>query len=830
MSGPPEFGSLYYTDCVPGQGTRGGAGFQFQAVSPGIAHDTMSLVQRTSLYEPPVAWMREQRDVAEYPPSLTHVFDEGVYVTARGRYLGAEANGVREGNQFTHAVVTADPEAYGLTRPAQLWDAPWWAESPAPTTECAPLPADPPPGPWGLDAVREWVLGRPGGEEWLLAVHSALDRIHTPEGRRVLFVSGDASAVLGWLAAGTVLLAQSRALRVGFRVFAANPRQSRHDVLAVHDDWAGPLANPERDHGFLVFNLTTGRHSAVEPTEGARLWVPRFLREDPYDVVDAIELAQRFAGERDRPDALDRRVAAVALLGEPVEHPVHAAELVEWLRGRAAPEPEEVAQPIAEAALRTGLDLRALRGLHEAARRHGFGPELGARVERALFAAELAALTGEPVTAGPDAPKAELAARAADAVPPERLGDVLLLATRFDAAPRIAEFAAGAHRFARWWADHPDAPVRPEQWPCGGDVVDLVRDELTARLNGPDGEKCRAAIGEHWWRRLLPSATDPTADLDAAVTAAAVASGSWDVRRETITEVLVRTSRLPAEHRGEWAWHALFRESAPTAEELTALLRTLPPGPLAGQLEDVVAAVLDRMVGDRPAAAELDVLAEVYDRSALPGRSRLADLSKEDAGVRRWLAALGEGKPVRPNALAQVTRPVLTARAPDIAAVLLDRVPPAEAAGVVERAGPDLLEVLLRELPRHWDDRERSRRADVAVALSFVVTGLPATPDAAAGKAERVLLSWLNGAGRERQPRIAQVLRAAGEDHATRWHQLLGSRGARGSTGQTERAKRAARDGAAHTEKRPEQRPEKRAEDDGPSKPGWRLPGFNKGR
>ncbi|HWD81840.1 MAG TPA: hypothetical protein VG497_23250, partial [Kribbella sp.] len=142
MTGP-GFDSLYYTDCVPGQGLRGGAGFQFQAVSPGVAHDTMSLVQRSLLYEAPVAWMREQRDAATYPPSLSHVFADGVYATARGRYLGAEANGVREGNQFTHAISTADPEVYGLTRPAQLWDAPWWAEKPASTTECERVPADP---------------------------------------------------------------------------------------------------------------------------------------------------------------------------------------------------------------------------------------------------------------------------------------------------------------------------------------------------------------------------------------------------------------------------------------------------------------------------------------------------------------------------------------------------------------------------------------------------------------------------------------------------------------------------------------------------------------
>ncbi|GLY38261.1 hypothetical protein Amsp01_042850 [Amycolatopsis sp. NBRC 101858] len=816
MSGPPGFGSLYYTDCVPGQGTRGGAGFQFQAVSPGIAHSTMSLVQRTSLYEAPVTWMREQRDVADYPPSLTHVFDEGLYVTARGRYLGTEANGAREGNQFTHAVVTADPETYGLVRPAQLWDAPWWVERPAPTTECDPLPADPAAGPWGLDAVREWVLGRPDGEEWLLAVHSALDRLHTPEGRRILFISGDASAVLGWLAAGTALLAQARALRVGFRVFAANPRQSRHDVLAVHDDWAGSLGNPDRDNGFLVFNLTTGRHSAVAPTDGARLWVPRFLREDPYDVVDAIELAQRLAGGEQRLAAAERRVAAVAVLGEPVEHAVRAAELVEWLRGCAVPQPEEVVQPVADVALQAGLDLGALRALHEAAGRHRFGPELDERITGALFAAELAELAGAPVVAGPDATSAEVAGRAAGAVPPERLDDVLLLATRFGVAPQIAAFADSAHRFARWWVDHPEVPLRPDRWSCGSDLLDLVRDELTARLNGRDDAKYRADVGEFWWRRLWPTATDPTAVLDAAVTAAAVAFGTPDRRRKTVEGVLAQAPSLPAEHRGGWVWNALFARARPTAEELTVLLGTLPHSPLTGWLEDAVGAALDELVRPRPSAAELDLLALVYDRSALPGRDRLADLSKEDAGVRRWLDALARGKAPRPSALAQVKQPVLTARSAEIVPALLERLRPADAVAVVERAGVDLLELLLRELPRYWDDREQPDRADVAVALSFVAIGAAATPQHAASRAEHVLLNWLKAAGRERQPRIARVL-AGNEQLVADWHRMLGTRAAKVTTGRTERAKRADRDNEA-------------AEDTKPSKSGWRLRGLHKGR
>ena len=117
------FGSLYYTDCLPGQGLTGRAGFQFQAATPGPAGDATHVVQRAALYEPPAVWMRERRPVVDYPRSHAHTAEEGFLVTAAGRYLGQEANGTRQGNQFTHAVVTRLPADYGAVRPAQLWGA-----------------------------------------------------------------------------------------------------------------------------------------------------------------------------------------------------------------------------------------------------------------------------------------------------------------------------------------------------------------------------------------------------------------------------------------------------------------------------------------------------------------------------------------------------------------------------------------------------------------------------------------------------------------------------------------------------------------------------------
>ena len=158
-----DFGVLYYTDCRPGQGLTGGAGFQFQAASPGVAGEAMQLVQRTALYEPPATWMRRRLPIGDYPGSLAHVAEDGadgLLATAAGIYLGREANGVREGNQFTHAVVTRDPAAYGVVRPAQLWEAPWWATGPSSGTELPAMPTEPAAGPLDTETVRDRLLSR----------------------------------------------------------------------------------------------------------------------------------------------------------------------------------------------------------------------------------------------------------------------------------------------------------------------------------------------------------------------------------------------------------------------------------------------------------------------------------------------------------------------------------------------------------------------------------------------------------------------------------------------------------------------------------------------
>ncbi|HEX5403898.1 MAG TPA: GTPase-associated protein 1-related protein [Pseudonocardiaceae bacterium] len=825
----PEFASLYYTDCLPGQGLRGGAGFQFQAVSSGAGQEAMTLVQRAVLYEPPVPWMRQQRPVTDYPPSLAHVYDD-VYVTARGIYLGVEANGVREGNQFTHAVATADPEAYGQLRPAQLWAAPWWVEKPAPSTRCDPVAAEPEAGPWGIDAVREWVLGRPDAGEWLTAVHSAIDRLRDPDRRRVLFVAEDPAAVLGWIAAGTLLLPQQRALQVSFRVFVANPRYSSHDVLAVHPDWAGPLADTGRDGEFLVFNLVTGQHTLVEPTDSALHWVPRFLRagpDDVYDVVDAIELAQQFAMSRQagpdiRPAVADRLASGVVLLGDRPEDLAGPDVLAEWLAAQPSVATEDVAEPLVAALLDCRMDIDGRRALDRAVHRHGVRALVG-RVRLALLTGEIEqALDGRYVVAGraphrwTPAERLEAAGMvevAAEQVAPDRMNALLCLAVDFDVAPDPARFAGGAARFVRWWADHPSAAVRPDRWSCGPHLAGLLRLELAARCGPSVPDRLSNDIRAHWWPVLLPHVADPATEPDATVVAAAMAGGDAATRQR----FGARTLEVLGAGEPDRVWSALFRFTEPNLTELMAVLRHFPPGTGTQSFVDNVFRVLDGAMAGTFAEAELEVLRDFAAHGQLPGKGRLRDIAEQDERLRAWLLDVAAQQPPSRMVLRTISGGVLTARTSAVLIALIDQMPLADAYEVVAAGSQALVGLLATGLPDVWDDdRNPTERRLCAIALGFLTAGTKICAQTVAVRIEEQLASWVVGADRAEVARVERLVGEVRERFNKDWHDFAAV--------QRDRAARSGRTRLAGKD-RPRQGEPADAEPGKAGRLGFRLPG-----
>ncbi|MGY0236046.1 GTPase-associated protein 1-related protein [Longispora urticae] len=600
--------TLVYTDCRPGQGLRGTAGLQFQAKSPGADSEAMALVQRALLYEPPPAWMRERRPVADYPTSLAHVSD-GILATASGVYLGREANGTREGNQLTHAIVTRDPADYGPVRPAQLFGAPFWRTSPMDGTASPVVEAG--PGPLDAETVRDFVQSQSDGVRRLGTLLAALRALGTPGARRVLFVADRPGPVLTWLAAGTLLLPQRVALGIGFKVFTTNPAYAEQPVLAVHPD-AGPV--PADD--YLVFDLVRDAWADGPVDPVALDWAGLFAAGDPYDVTDAVEIA---AGSG-LADGAALALGAAAVLGaRPAGE--HLPAVVRWLTDGAPALVEAYGAAVVDtvAADVTGWAVAVLRDLDRVTRDGRF-PGRAADVRIALLEAEAreAAATVSDGPAGrPGAGSGSLAdgSPGPGAAPPPASGDADPLAplARHEWTPRddgraadvLARALAGAHgpafdavlrvasrfglpapidrvpadvaRFVTHWDQAGDV-YDPGRWPDGAHLTDLLCDRLLAVLDrAPDRAD---ALGDRWWRRLIGRVVDPASPLDRAVMGAAMAGGSERYRLELLGFDLDK-ARGDRDAAGA-ACAALWRRVTPTAAELELVRDRAPVGTRIG--------------------------------------------------------------------------------------------------------------------------------------------------------------------------------------------------------------------------------------------------------
>ena len=582
------FQTLIYTDCVPGQGLRGTAGLQFQARSAGAGQDAMTLVQRGLLYEPPDAWMRQRRPVSDYPISFAHDHD-GVYATACGVYLGREANGGREGNQLTHSIVTHDPSSYGLVRPAQLCQAPFWVTSPAPTTSCEPVGEGWEPGPFTADAAQAFVREQPDGERWLRALLSALDRVGGQDSRRVLFIARDPVQVLHWIAAATLLVPQAKALTIGIKVFSTDPAYAPQPVVAVHPDWGSTNVGVGNDSGYAVFDLESRQCSDVPPTDLAHERVRLLLEHDPHDVVDLIEVMALV----ERPPAIAFELGrAMVMPGGPltVELARHA---VGWLRETGP----QVLAPyyrgmLVDALTRdierwpadilVGLDQIAVRGQVPADRVGEVrlalirGEVDRARRESGALPVQLDPLPPDVWTAAFRDQAEELVAAALRRAPRVSAFDsVLRIAKRLQVQPRLSGTGEAVAGFVRDWADHPGRDYDLGAWNCAGELDGLLREELSRRIAAGRGDE----VGDAWWTTLVDSVEKISTELDRTIIAAAMRSGSQQQRAALVRDFVTGALRTGRETAVQSVAQCLWGRTRPEYGELAQLCELLTAGP-----------------------------------------------------------------------------------------------------------------------------------------------------------------------------------------------------------------------------------------------------------
>jgi hypothetical protein len=504
------FDAAIYTNCAPGEGLDGIAGNQWQSRTPGMTRDLLALAERHLLYEPPEVLMAEHRPVPEFPPSLAHLREEGVFATASGCYRGREAVGRREGNHLTHVVLTRDPALYGATRPAQLAGASFWHREPRPTLELEPPPADWEPGPVGATTAAEAVRAHPEGRSMLAALVTVLGGPDVAERRRVVLSTEDAMVAVRWLAAATLLMPQHRALTVTFKVFAMRPAQSSLRVVAVHPRWSDFTGSVDRDLGYAIFDLDRHRWSTVAADPEAERWAELFCTDDPEAVAEAVDLAD--TTELRGSEA--RALAMAATLGRPPAQPDIPA-LLRWLRYGPAAARETYGAPVLRA-VAARADATILTQLEDIARTAGYPGQVDG-IRLALLRDDLArAAAGSTGATPPRRASGEIGPEAyqmiLDALRSQRgraFAATLAVAARWGATVGLAAIPEATDAFVTAWSNDPDAPYDPTGWRTEPPMIERLEEELRRRAKG---DAKTTVVAATWWRRLRPEpfAADPS--------------------------------------------------------------------------------------------------------------------------------------------------------------------------------------------------------------------------------------------------------------------------------------------------------------------------------
>jgi hypothetical protein len=671
-----DFGAAIYTNCAPGEGLEAVGGMQFQSSSAGVDRKTLALIRRHLIYEPPERLIQEEQPVEEFPPSFAHVHDR-VFATAAGVYTGREADGPRQGNHLTHAIVTEDPRAYRAFRPAQLFHAPFWRTEPAPSTHSERLSPPLPPGPFGAEQASQFVRDQRGGVDLLAAILLALRAHVSHDGdgppRRVLFISEDHEVVMHWLTAATLLIPQDEAVRIGFKVFTTDPARSTLPVVAIHPAWTRSAATVQQDRGYTVFDLVRHEWTARPASAEALHWARLFCEADPLDVSEAVELA----GASGLTEPGGRQLVATAVFGRPPE-PASTGVLVRWLRtGPPALREAYGGRLITALAKLPDLDLSLLREMDTAADEQFPGRRDQMRLN--LLRVELRNALYNPMRVQPRTPRravspaiepeaARLVTEALRKAQGAAFDAVLNVSGRFEISVPLDAVHAATVAFVAFWADHPDTTYDPTGWPPAPPVLSMLRDELSARLRD------QPEIADAWWNRLpgwTPDRPDLALPLERALLSATIKNGDQRTRLRVIRSILSR----PTENslRGPYRWLAdiLWKRSKPTIEELRELHRLVPDGTEFSPA--IFAGVLARAAADPTGLVELALCAELEQHRLLelaPGTVQL--LEQND-----WLEAFERNPGQRSDNftedqyLLQLPPPLLSAHAQPLARTLL---------------------------------------------------------------------------------------------------------------------------------------------------------------
>jgi hypothetical protein len=265
------FAQLYYTSCETG--LSGFAGFQFNAVTPGLPPQILREVEALTSYQAPrrVGSKPTAADIAACPVSLVYCA-EPTTILARVVFVGTDFSR-RSGNYFAHALVSeGGPDPFSGVLPIELWDSSVWTAEPVGVTELPALPRIPRPdadGPLGRAAIDRF-LREEGHADQAPILLTAADEAVLGQGRSIVIVDPDTTAVARWIAAMSFMLSPAASRRLSFSTYHHRPGYIDVHVIGTVPD-SDFEANELAFRSYVVLDATTGRISDVTPHPAALL-------------------------------------------------------------------------------------------------------------------------------------------------------------------------------------------------------------------------------------------------------------------------------------------------------------------------------------------------------------------------------------------------------------------------------------------------------------------------------------------------------------------------------------------------------------------------------
>ena len=451
-----------------------------------------------------------------------------------------------------------------------------------------------------------------------------------------------------WIAAATLLLPARRALEASFKVFSSIPQRTEHRIAAAPADLFPQLA-PGRGGTAFVIDARTGAADDGPISERAAFYARRFTADgDPYDVVDAVELADALGGKDQHLGGRDARLTAWALT-RPDDELTEPTALFRWLHGASRELLSEHGAGVAALLLEAAPSGEVLRWI-DAAVADGRLDADPAAVRLRLLTAELAAIRDgqqapvqemlPPARLDPDAVRdAESELSSAILLGSNQQADRLLcLARRHGIVPELAAPLQQRLRdFVSAWIDHP-AGYQPSGWVLRTEILDCAHDELRHRAT--DGGM--RSVHEHIRRlnKFFGDRADLGDPLDCQIQASLIAAGDRAQRVKRLRHLIGLVGKESTSGGAAAAaplQRALIEWGAADGEVAVIVVTELPA---SFQVENVIAAraaeSLDQ-ASRKPTRALLDLLDRLDRQGKAPEADKFARLIQDDRLVRSFI-------------------------------------------------------------------------------------------------------------------------------------------------------------------------------------------------